>query len=456
MQKLVASAALLVLALAANPGGGRAQGGPSSPGLPAGYWAGAFVRAGSAQPASAGFTRDGDTLRVELAVPEHVYLWPARVERDSLGRFRFPTPYGAAHLALDTATGEMVGPAGADSLGIRLHLKRTVGPLGPPPFTREEVVFRNGPVALSGTLLRPAGVARPAVAVVVHGRACSSRRPYLGYGELLARHGTAALVFDKRGTGTSGGECPLARVQDLADDVSAAVRFLAGRADVDPARIGALSWSAGGWVSTLATRGAPLAFLAMHVGPATDVQAQQLGNLRAILRRLGIHGADSAAATRYVELMFAGGDRQARYDEMVRIVREGQRTGWPRAYLDRGDFPRRPSEADSLWVRLNAYDPAPELRRFRGPVLALYGGADEVVPAGDNVELLRRLNPRARVQVVPGADHDLALDGEARTVGTGSDAVTYWKFPRAAPEGVEALLAFLRENGMSGEPPGRR
>jgi hypothetical protein len=447
-----AAAALALLALLAGPrpGAARAQAPPA--GEPAGYWHGALVRAGSAQPASAEFTRDGDTLRVELAVPEHVYLWPARVERDSLGRLRFPTPYGAARLALDAVTGEMVGPAGADSLGIRLHLKRAVRPGFTPPFSREEVVFRNGPVALSGTLLRPAGVARPAVAVVVHGRACSGRRPYLGYGELLARHGTAALVFDKRGTGASGGECPLATVQDLADDVSAAVRFLAGRADVDTARIGALGWSAGGWVSTLATRRTPLAFLAMHVGPATDVRAQQLGNMRAILWRLGIHGADSAAATRYVELMFAGGDRQARYDEMVRIAREGQRTGWPRAYLDRGDFPRRPSEADSLWVRLNAYDPAPELRRFRGPVLALYGGADEVVPAGDNVDLLRRLNPRARVQVVPGADHDLALGGEMRTVGTGS----YWKFPRAAPEGLEALLAFLRENGMTGEPPGRR
>lgn len=443
-------AGLLLLQAA---GTAPAQEPPAS--APAGYWAGAFVRAGSAQPAAATFTRRGDTLRVELAVPEHVYLWPARVERDSLGRFRFPTPYGPARLALDTASGEMAGPAGTDSLGIRLHLKHAVPPHAAPPFTREEVVFRNGPVALSGTLLRPAGIARPAVAVVVHGRACSARRPYLGYGELLARHGTAALVFDKRGTGDSGGECPLATVQDLADDVSAAVRYLAGRRDVDTARIGALSWSAGGWVGTLATRRTPLAFLAMHVGPATDVRAQQLGNMRAILRRLDVHGADSAAAVRYVELMFAGGDRRARYDEMVRLAREGQRTGWPQAYLDRGDFPRRPSEADSLWVRLNAYDPAPELRRFRGPLLALFGGADEVVPAEENVDLLRRLNPRARVRVVPGAGHDLALDGEMRTVGAGSGEVSYWRFPRAAPEGVEALLAFLRESGMAGEPPGR-
>ncbi|HEU0077483.1 MAG TPA: alpha/beta fold hydrolase [Longimicrobiaceae bacterium] len=455
MRKATAGAAVLVLALAALPGGGRAQA-PSSSGLPAGYWAGAFVRAGSAQPASAEFARDGDTLRVELAVPERVYLWPARVERDSLGRFRFPTPYGAARLALDTVSGEMAGPAGADSLGIRLHLKRSVRPHGAPPLTREEVVFRSGAVTLSGTLLRPAGVTRPAVAVVVYGRGCSRRSPYLGYGELLARHGTAALVFDKRGTGDSGGECPLATVQDLADDVSAAVRFLAGRRDVDTARIGALSWSAGGWVGALATRRAPLAFLAMHVGPATDVRAQQLGNMRAVLRRLGVRGADSAAAVRYVELMFAGGDRQARYDEMVRLAREGERTGWPGAFLDRGDFPRRPSEADSLWVRLHAYDPAPELRRFRAPLLALYGGDDEVVPPGDNVDLLRRLNPRARVQVVSGTGHDLALGGAMRALGTGSGAVTYWRFPRAAPEGVEALLAFLRENGMTGEPPGRR
>lgn len=454
--KRIAALALLPAALAAGllPGAARAQAAP--PGEPAGHWSGAFVRGGSAQPASADFTRTGDTLRVELSVPEHVYLWPARVERDSLGRLRFPTPYGPARLALDTASGEMLGSAGPDSLGVRLHLRRAVRPHAAPPFTREEVVFRSGAVALAGTLLRPAGVARPAVAVVVHGRACSRRNPYLGYGELLARQGTAALVFDKRGTGASGGDCATATVHDLAGDVAAAVRHLRGRPDVDTARIGALSWSAGGWVSALATRRVPLAFLAMHVGPATDVRAQQLGNLRAILRRLEIHGADSAAAVRYVELMFAGGDRQARYDEMVGIARAGQPVGWPGAYLDRGDFPRRPSEADSLWVRLHDYDPAPELRRFRGPLLALYGGADEVVPHADNVALLRRLNPRARVEVVPGADHDLALGWAERTAGAGGGAVAYWSFPRAAPQGVEALLAFLRESGMTGEPPGRR
>ncbi|HEX2190414.1 MAG TPA: alpha/beta fold hydrolase [Longimicrobiaceae bacterium] len=443
MHRLAAAALLLLAAPAAT-----AQ-------EPAGRWAGAFVRAGSAQPATAEFTRDGDTLRAELAVPEHVFLWPSRVERDSLGRFRFHTPYGAARLALDAATGEMVGPAGADSLGIRLHLKREPAP-GTRPVLREDVSFRSGGATLSGVLFRPAGVARPAVAVVVHGRACSSRRPYLGYGELLAQHGTAALVYDKRGVGASGGECSTAPVQDFADDVAAAVRYLGGRGDVDPARIGALSWSAGGWVSLLASRRVPLAFLAMHVGPATDVRTQQLGNLRAVLRRLGIHGADSASAVRYVELMFAGGDRQARYDEMVRLARAGQPTGWPRAFLDRGDFPRRPSEADSLWVRLNDYDPAPELRRFRGPLLALYGGADEVVPAEENVELLRRLNPRARVETVPGADHDLALGGEARALAVGGEEVAYWSFPRAAPAGVAALLDFLRENGMTGEPPPHR
>lgn len=444
-------AAVLLIARAAGAQGGAA---------PEGHWAGAFMRAGASQGVEAEFTR-GDSLRVVLAIPERFLSvpWRGTVQRDPRGFYRFPTPYGSATLALDTAFQEMVGGVGPDSLGIRLHLKRIPAPL-PPRFSAHEVSFRSGAVELKGRLLRPLGIHRPAVAVMVHGRGCAPRGPdawrgdeYYRWAEALAPWGIAVLVYDQRGSGRSGGaDCDSATVEDFTRDVAAAVAYARSRADVDPARVGLIGHSAGGWVAARASGRTRPAFLVMLAGPATSVREQQLGGMRAILRARHLSGADSADAIRYVETMFASTPRPERYRELVRLAGEGRRTGWYDDFISPGDYPRDEGEADRLWVRLNAYDPEADLRRFRGPLLALYGGADGVVPAADNAPLLRRLvseagNTRARVLVVPEMGHGLQQRGRMREAG----GVAYWKFPRVAPDAWDALVGFLMDNGMLGD-----
>jgi len=422
-----------------------------------GNWIGAFVRAGGAQPVTAEVARQGDSLRLALTFadrPTGQRLLTAPLRRDSLGRYTFATPYGPALAALDTAVRELVGTVGADSLGMRVHLKRTV----PPPthgVAREAIRIASGRVALPGTIFRPAGVERPAAAIFVQGRGCGPVGGLERQAELLAGHGIAALVYDKRGADTLVRPCATATIPDLAEDVVAAAEYLAARGDVDPARIGAIGWSAGGWVVARASERArrPLAFLALMVGPSTSVERQQVGSTAALARLLRLAPADSTMAMRYMELTFARGDRAGRYAEMQRILEAGRRVGWVPNILEPDDVPGSVAGMDSLWAVRNAYDPGPALRRFRGPVLALYGGADPVVPADENAARLRALaaearNERVRAAIVPGAGHGLEQRDELRTVRVGPRELSYWHSRRSAPQLMDELLAFLRREGM--------
>jgi uncharacterized protein len=72
------------------------------------------------------------------------------------------------------------------------------------------------------------------------GRASSQKRA-----KMLANHGYGVLVFDRRGEGESDGD-PNTFGWQGERDVHAAVKFLQGRPDVDPDRIGAIGLSVGG------------------------------------------------------------------------------------------------------------------------------------------------------------------------------------------------------------------
>jgi dienelactone hydrolase len=434
--------------------GCAAAAGAQAPNGLVGRWTGAVVRAGGVESLAVDIVPNGDSLAALLAFPDRPLAPPARVPVRAAGPgvWRFGTPYGAALVALDSAVQELVGTVGADSLATRVHLRRALPP-ATHDATREAVRVPSGRVTLPGTLFRPSGVARPAVAILVQGRGCGPVTGFEMQGEMLARHGVAALVYDKRGVDPAVRRCETATIAEFAEDVVAAARWLAARADVDSTRIGTVSRSAGGWVSAAASARARLAFLAMLVGPSTSVARQQIGSMEVVAHQLHLTPRDSADAVRYVEVSIGPGGRAARYTELRRLLDAGRRAGWAQAFLEPDDIAETEAGADSVWARRNAYDPADDLRRFQGPILAIYGGADEVVPFAENVALLRRLgSARVRTVVVPEAGHGLDQPEGTRSVrlGTGAE-LSYWKARRTPPIVHEELLAFLQREGMIGE-----
>ena len=104
------------------------------------------------------------------------------------------------------------------------------------PFENVEFTTDDG-LQLRGWYIR----SRNGAAVISFpGRASSQQRA-----KLLARHGYGVLLFDRRGEGESEGD-PNLFGWEGERDVHAAVRFLQGRPDVDPERIGGIGLSVGG------------------------------------------------------------------------------------------------------------------------------------------------------------------------------------------------------------------
>jgi len=72
-------------------------------------------------------------------------------------------------------------------------------------FEEQRVAFYNGDVKLAGSLLLPVRDGPVPAVVFVHGAGRQTREPYREAGEFFASRGIAALIYDKRGVGESGG-----------------------------------------------------------------------------------------------------------------------------------------------------------------------------------------------------------------------------------------------------------
>ncbi|MEM6956114.1 MAG: alpha/beta fold hydrolase [Myxococcota bacterium] len=131
---------------------------------------------------------------------------------------------------------------------------------------REPVRFERGADTLEGLLFLPTTGEAPFPAVVVTGAWTTVKEQMPGtYARELAARGFAALAFDFRGWGASGGEPRY--VEDPAEktaDIHAAIAYLAGRPDVDAARISGLGICASsGYMAAAAAEGPHLSKLAL-------------------------------------------------------------------------------------------------------------------------------------------------------------------------------------------------
>ena len=195
--------------------------------------------------------------------------------------------------------------------------------------------------------------------------------------------GLVTLSCDKRGVAQSGGAYPgefpgVPAVDQYARDVQAQARFLAGLAEVDPARVGIAGVSQAGWIMPLAaTRETAIRFMLGIVSPTlTQGQTDHWANLNA---------QGQAPPTRTDEDM----------------------------------------EAEVRATAPSGVDPMPAIRAMRIPAIWLFGGKDRIVPSRLCVE---RLDPVAREpgrdfthRVFPGGTHGLLftanglIDEQARS-----------------------------------------
>lgn len=223
---------------------------------------------------------------------------------------------------------------------------------------------------LAGTLYLPRGAGPHPAAVWVAGSGPAARLGFpRGVLPALVRSGVAMLSWDKRGVGSSTGECcpgDGGHFNLLAADVDGALNALRARRDVDRRRIGIVGASQAGWIVPLAAArlGHPLAFTAMVDAPAVSYGEEQL------------------------------------YSTLT-----GEEGGMPSG-LSPEDIARRLDEAGP-----SGFDPRPYLARMTSRGLWLYGGQDLSQPTDRSVATLEHLRrTRARkftVRVFPQAGHGL-------------------------------------------------
>lgn len=293
----------------------------------------------------------------------------------------------------------------------------------------EEVTFPASGLTLAGQWFRPEGPGPVAAVVVVRGSGESARgNPWTeSLAAALVGEGVGVLIPDKRGSGRSEGDWRTASFEDLAGDAVAAVQHLAGRVDVDGARIGLMGLSQGGQIVPIAgARSDSVAFLINVVGSAVPfVENVRFEMLNAFAEE-GLAGAELEAASTMLDAAVGYVRGTVSWDgyrnalaatervlgaEVTGAYFIGTRDHW------RWDFFRRMVD----------FDPVVWWRRVDKPVLVLLGGADANTDSRETERRLRAAfgeigHPDAMVRVFEDLGHSLwTMDGPANEHGLHPD-----------------------------------
>lgn len=154
---------------------------------------------------------------------------------------------------------------------------------GVPAFAAtEDLEFTSHGVSLSGSLVIPRDQPVRAAVVFIHGSGKQTRN--LPLATRFADAGIAALVYDKRGAGKSGGEyegqqsVSEQNISLLADDAVAAVNALARHSSMKGIPIGLAGISQAGWIAPLAAKrsNGAAGFLVLWSGPVCKVSEEDI------------------------------------------------------------------------------------------------------------------------------------------------------------------------------------
>lgn len=316
----------------------------------------------------------------------------------------------------------------------------------------QERTFASVGAQLSGSLYVPK-VGRPVPLLIVFHAASSPMRDaplYRHLTDALPPLGIAVFVFDRRGSGKSGGNLEDSDYNLLADDGIAAQKMFAKDAHIDARRIGFWGLSQGGWLSLLAASRNPEAAFAISISaPMTTPDVQMIFASQNILRIRGFSQADidQASAARVARDDFMRGKRDRASTQAV-LDAAASKPWFQYIYLGKTfQDPRQ-----SRWAKEIAHDPLATLDKVRQPALVIYGAADPWVPVRTSVERIQasaRKHPNVEVAVIAGADHAMA------TTVTPADQIDPVLSSREAPEAAEyfgLLGAWLAKQGIATVP----
>jgi len=275
----------------------------------------------------------------------------------------------------------------------------------------EEVYFRQGDNVLAGSLFRPRLAGQHPAIILILGSGAQDRA-YGGVGTALgmhfARHGFVCLAWDKPGVGKSSGDYQTQTFRDRADEALAAMRFLRGRDEVRPDRIGIWGHSQGGMVAPLAaSRSSDVAFVIEVAGWQGPAWQQDPVRVEAELRAANFSEADIQKAVAFTRMRMDLIRGTGPFEELEKAQDRVHKFSWFKAVhrCDRGLFYSA--------RRLVEYDSEASWEKVRCPVLAIYGDKDvSSGPPEGLLAIIRRGlrkagNQDLTIAIYPDADHSL-------------------------------------------------
>lgn len=325
------------------------------------------------------------------------------------------------------------------------------------PLRVTETTFVADGVTLAGRLVLPAGGGRVPIVVLVHGSERDSARDFNALQRLLPAVGVGAFVYDKRGTGASGGTYTQDFSRLAADAVAALgeARRLAGRR---AGRVGFQGGSQGGWVVPLAASRTSVDFAIVSFGLAVSVIDEDRQEVELEMRLRG-HGPDEIARALEIataaETVFESGFTSG-FEALEAVQARYRDQPW---FKDvHGNFTylilnksRAEIEALAPVFRMGTpfrYDPMPTLAALNTPQLWVLGGQDLEAPSAETSARLRGLIARGRpitLALYPKAEHGMT---EFETAPDGERLST-----RFSP-GYFAMLADFARTGRLAGPYG--
>jgi pimeloyl-ACP methyl ester carboxylesterase len=272
---------------------------------------------------------------------------------------------GGMSLPLDIKPGEVIR-------------NRPQNPTLPLAYKTEELSFTNtsANATLSGTLSYPVNYTKGQkvpVMLMVTGSGLENRdeevfdhKPFLIIADYLAKHGIATFRYDDRGFGKSTGNASNATTKDFAEDALAGVKMLRGMKIFS--KVGVLGHS----------EGASIAFILGAKG-AVDFVVSMAG--------VGVKG-DTALAAQVNKMMELKGSPERTTTQMYR---------------------RNAAMSGSVWLNYFIdYDPIPDIKATKCPVMAINGDKDTQVISSLNLAAIRPLlvkNSKNFVKEYAGLNH---------------------------------------------------
>lgn len=399
-------------------------------------------------------TREGKEWRIRLDVDAQADRLKGTIDAPDYGLYALPLTEikltgSKVHLELVDRSGKvsLVGDVEGErmtgqweGLGVAASFQLNRTQMEAITFIEEEIRFQNGEATLVGTLVKPNRPGKYPAVVFTHGSGNQTRTEdfYRSRAYLFARHGIAALIYDRRGKGASTGGGENVSFPALADDALAGVRTLKLRADINPKQIGVSGFSQGGYVSPLAAaRSSDVAFVIVGSAPGITPDEQNDFNVENALRAKQVSEASLTAILalrrRVREFQHSGKGNKSELESEINGLR-GE--SWFKNTL----LPDGALEPHSRGAKeFLSFDPVPVWEKVRVPVLSVWGALDSLVPAEKSRAIFERAlrkggNKDYVLKIFPLAGHGLPV---IRGKGEG------WDWPRLAPGYQELMIEWF-------------